>query len=160
MTIYDYVVLFILATSILISLIRGLVKEIFSLAGWVIAFWVAFALSETAAQFLPITDASLRLIAAFLALLLLTRISMGLITMLLYSIIEASGLKLVDRGLGTAFGLARGLLLVYILIFLCSLTEIPHQQFWQNALFRPILEKTAVTIKPFLPNSIAQYIHF
>ena len=36
MTIYDYVVLFILATSILISLIRGLVKEIFSLAGWVI----------------------------------------------------------------------------------------------------------------------------
>ena len=121
---------------------------------------MAFALSETAAQFLPITDASLRLIAAFLALLLLTRISMGLITMLLYSIIEASGLKLVDRGLGTAFGLARGLLLVYILIFLCSLTEIPHQQFWQNALFRPILEKTAVTIKPFLPNSIAQYIHF
>jgi membrane protein required for colicin V production len=42
-TVFDYVVLFILVSSVIISTMRGVVKEILSLAGWVAAFVVANA---------------------------------------------------------------------------------------------------------------------
>ena len=43
MTIFDYLVIFVLASSIIIGTLRGLVKEILSLAGWIVAFVVANA---------------------------------------------------------------------------------------------------------------------
>ncbi|MEO7320651.1 MAG: CvpA family protein, partial [Nitrosospira sp.] len=41
MTIFDYSVLAILVVSILLSVVRGVVRELLSLAGWVVAFMVA-----------------------------------------------------------------------------------------------------------------------
>ncbi len=38
MTIFDYLVLFVLVSSVIISTLRGLVKEILSLLGWIVAF--------------------------------------------------------------------------------------------------------------------------
>lgn len=43
MTIFDYLVLFVLVTSVLISMMRGLVKEILSLVSWIVAFVIANA---------------------------------------------------------------------------------------------------------------------
>ncbi|MET0858797.1 MAG: CvpA family protein, partial [Telluria sp.] len=37
MTIFDYLVLFVLLASVVISTMRGLVKEILSLVSWVVA---------------------------------------------------------------------------------------------------------------------------
>ena len=41
MTIFDYLVLFILIASVVISMLRGLMKEILSLVSWIVAFVVA-----------------------------------------------------------------------------------------------------------------------
>ncbi|MDF3036816.1 MAG: cvpA, partial [Paucimonas sp.] len=43
MTIFDYTVLLILVCSIVISMVRGLLKEILSLLGWIVAFFAANA---------------------------------------------------------------------------------------------------------------------
>ena len=51
MTIFDYVVLGIVSVSVLLSITRGVVREIVSLLGWVIAFFVA---SHYAANFEPL----------------------------------------------------------------------------------------------------------
>ena len=53
MTIFDYLVLFVLVTSVLISMMRGLVKEILSLVSWIVAFVIANAYGATLAKFLP-----------------------------------------------------------------------------------------------------------
>ena len=160
MTLFDYVVVFILVTSVLISALRGLVKEVFSLASWLVAFWVANAYGVELAAMIPLTQQSLRLICAFVALFIGVRLLMWLLTMAIESLITASGLSLIDRALGSLFGLARGGVIVLACMLVCGMTSLPQQAFWQRAVLRPYLETAALTVKPFLPGTYAGYIHF
>jgi len=162
MTIFDYLVLFILTCSVVISTLRGLVREILSLASWVASFVVANAYGETLAGWLPSTipGQSTRLIVAFIALFVATRLLMGLLSMALDALIKASGLALADRGLGGLFGLGRGLLLVLAAVLLCGMTSIPQQPFWRQAVFSPLAETAARTVKPYLPGEFARHVEF
>jgi membrane protein required for colicin V production len=161
-TIFDYVVLFILVSSVVISTMRGLVKEILSLVGWVAAFIVANAFGAKLAPMLPsvIPGEALRLIVAFIALFLGVRVLMGLLALAIGALIEASGLTLADRGLGGLFGLGRGIVIVLAGVILCGMTSIPHQAFWKDALLSPMAETGARTVKPFLPAAFAQHVQF
>ena len=162
MTIFDYLVLFVLICSIVISMLRGLVKEILSLLGWIVAFVVANAYGEMLAQWLPdaIPGSTARLIVAFLALFIGVRILMGLLSMALDAVIKAAGLTLADRGLGGLFGFARGVLIVLAAVLLCGMTAMPQQPFWKNALLSPLAETLAVTVMPFLPGELTHRIRF
>ncbi|WP_338765406.1 CvpA family protein [Massilia sp. METH4] len=162
MTIFDYVVLFVLITSIIVSTLRGLVREMLSLLGWIVAFVVANAYGPALADMLPdaIPGATIRLIVAFLALFIGVRILMGLLSMAVSALVEAGGLSLADRGLGGLFGLGRGLVIVLAGVILCGMTSIPQQDFWRQALFSPIAETGVRTVKPFLPAAVAQHVQF
>ena len=162
MTIFDYLVLFVLIASVVISTLRGLVKEILSLVGWIVAFVVANAYGAQLAPLLPevIPGATARLIVAFIALFLGVRILMGLLSLAIGALVEATGLSLADRGLGGLFGLARGIVIVLAGVILCGMTEIPRQPLWQDALLSPIAETGARTVKPFLPVAMAQHVNF
>ncbi|HAV36062.1 MAG TPA: colicin V production protein [Massilia sp.] len=162
MTIFDYLVLFVLVSSVVISTMRGLVKEILSLLGWVVAFVVANAYGAGLAPLLPalVPGETVRLMVAFVALFLGVRILMGLLSLALGALIEASGLSLADRGLGGLFGLARGVVIVLAAVILCSMTSIPQQDFWKDALLSPLAETGARTVKPFLPAALAQHVQF
>lgn len=162
MTIFDYLVLFVLICSVLISTLRGLVKEVLSLLGWIVAFIVANAYSEALAPMLSglIPGTTTRLIVSFIALFIGVRILVGLLTMTLDAVVKASGLTVVDRGLGSLFGFARGMVIVLAAVLLCGMTAVPQQPFWKDALFSPLAESAAQTVKPFLPNEFAQRIKF
>lgn len=162
MTIFDYLVLFVLICSIVISTLRGLVKEILSLLSWIVAFVVANAYGESLAELLPdmLPGSTTRLIVGFIALFIGVRILMGLLIMALNEVVKATGLTLVDRGLGGLFGLARGLVIVLAAVLLCGMTAIPEQSFWKEALFSPLAETAARTVIPFLPGDFARHITF
>lgn len=162
MTVFDYVVLFILAASVIISTLRGLVKEILSLVSWVVSFVLANAYSAQLAPLLPsmIPGEAVRLMVAFVALFLGVRILMGLLMLALDTVIKASGLSLADRGLGGLFGFARGIVIVLAGVILCGMTEIPRQPFWKDALLSPLAESGARTVKPFLPAALAQHVNY
>jgi len=160
MTLFDYLVLFILITSILISIMRGVVREILSLASWVLAFLAANAYGAKLAVYIPLDNQSFRLISAFIALFIGVHLLMWLVAMVIESMIEASGLKPLDRVLGTVFGLARGCVIVLALMLVCGLTNLPQQAFWKNALTRPVIQSLALSVKPFLPGTFARYVKF
>ncbi len=162
MTLFDYVVLFVMACSVLIGLFRGLIKELISLVGWIAALVVANAYAAALADLLPdsIPGQALRLIVAFIALFIGVRLLIMLVAMLLDSLIEATGLTLADRGLGAVFGLARGVVLVIAGVLVCGMTEIPKQEFWKNALLSPMAVGAAQSILPLLPDKVAQQVKF
>lgn len=162
MTIFDYLVLCILVSSVVISTMRGLVKEILSLLGWVVAFVVANAYGAKLAPLLPsiIPGEAVRLMVAFAALFIGVRILMGLATLAIDSLVKASGMTLADRGLGGLFGLGRGIVIVLAAVILCGMTSIPQQAFWKNALLSPIAEAGARTVKPYLPAALARHVQF
>ena len=141
---------------------RGLVKEILSLTSWVVALVVANRYGAELAVLLPtlIPGSVTRLIVAFIALFVGVRLLMWLLTMAIDSIIKASGLTVADRGLGGLFGLARGLVIILAVVLVCGMTAIPQQGFWKEALFSPLAETAARTVKPFLPGDFAKHVRF
>ncbi len=162
MTIFDYLVLFVLLCSILISMMRGLLREVLSLFGWVAAFVVANAYGAELALLLPeiIPGSTLRLIVGFIVLFIGVRLLMSLLTMAVDSVVTASGLKLIDRGLGGLFGFGRGVVIVLAVALLCGMTAIPQQPFWRGALLSPLVESAARTVQQFLPGDYIRQVKF
>jgi membrane protein required for colicin V production len=161
-TVFDYLVVFVLICSIVISTLRGLVKEILSLLSWIVAFVVANAYGEALAKLLPdlIPGSTTRLIVAFIALFIGVRILMLLFSMAVDALVKASGLTLADRGLGGLFGLWRGIVIVLAVVLICGMTAIPQQPFWKEALLSPLAETAARTVKPYLPGDVARHVQF
>jgi membrane protein required for colicin V production len=161
-TLFDFILLFILICSVIISTMRGLIKEILSLLSWIVSFVVANAYSAMLETLLPsfIPGQMLRLIVAFLVLFIGARILMALLMLAIDALVKASGLTLADRGLGGLFGLARGCVLVMAAVLLSGMTAIPQQAFWKNALFSPITVAAVQTVMPFLPGSVTKYVQF
>jgi membrane protein required for colicin V production len=162
MTVFDYAVLLIVGISILLSVMRGLVREAFALLGWVAAFLVANGYTWDLAPLLPqgIPGEAPRLIAAFVILFLGTLLVASLVTIALAEIIRTIGLGALDKGLGAVFGLARGILIVMVAVLLGGLTALPRQDFWRNAMFSAPLEALAGTLKPWLPENLASRINY
>ena len=162
MTIFDYLVLFVLISSIIVSTLRGLVKEILSLVSWIVAFVVANMYGATLAPMLPaiIPGDMVRLIVAFIALFIGVRLLMGLLMMAVDALVKASGLSLADRGLGGLFGLARGIVIVLAGVIVAGMTELPKQDFWTHAMFSPMAETGVRTVKPFLPASLSRHVNY
>jgi len=161
-TIFDYLVIFVLAASVIISMMRGLIKEVLSLAGWVVAFVVANAYAAALAQMLPavVPGEALRLILAFIALFIGVKILMGLLAMVLGALLDAGGLSLLDRAAGAVFGLARGLVIVLAAVILCGMTSVPQQDFWKHAVLSPYAEAGAHMVKQHLPAAMAQHVNY
>jgi membrane protein required for colicin V production len=151
----DWVVVTVLAASIILSVVRGLVKEVASLAVWVVAVVGASRLAHFPAELLPPwLSAPLQQTVGFLIVLVLILIIGKLITMALKELVSAAGVGTLDRILGTGFGLARGGLIVIVLSVLAAMTSLPTQPAWKTAKTRSFLELGIRTAAPWLPAAV------
>lgn len=162
MTVFDYSVLVIIGLSIVISMMRGLVKEVLSIIGWLAAFYVAKTYAYQLVPLLPesIPTEGLKILAAFVILFLATLLIASLIAITLSAIFSKLGLGWLNRFLGAFFGFARGMLIVCVLVFLAGLTSIPQDVRWQNAMFSAPIEALITSALPYLPEYIAKHVHF
>ncbi|QYY30583.1 MULTISPECIES: CvpA family protein [Cupriavidus] len=160
-TFFDYAVVFILLASGLIGVLRGLVREVLSLIGWVVAFWVAYRFGGVAAGWMPESlpgGEIARHALGFVTLLIGTVIGAALAGTVVGQLLESTGLKPADRGLGLVFGLLRGALIVMLLVTLAGLTKLPEEEFWRDALSRPYVMQAMESLKPWLPPELAKYV--
>lgn len=162
MTLFDYAVLAIVALSVLLSVIRGLVRELLALAGWVAAFIVATLFGASLAPHLPdaIPGEPLRAMAAFLALFIVTLIAASLLAIAVAKLVQSAGLGVEDRVLGAGFGLFRGLMIVMALMLVAGLTSMPRQAFWKDAMLSGPLAALAMNLKALLPPDWSQQIRY
>lgn len=160
MTAFDWCVIVILLSSIVISLLRGFVKEILSLVFWVAAFVLSNAYGMQVAVWLPEMGSSaiLRVIVAFILIFICVLLVGAVINMAISALIKAGGLTLIDRFLGGLFGLVRGIVLIVMIVILAGMTSLPTQPFWRNALLRPAVESIVLALKPWLPEAVAKRI--
>ncbi|NOT17960.1 MAG: CvpA family protein [Sulfuriferula sp.] len=158
----DFAIVAVLLLSVLLGLMRGGVKEILSLAAWVLAFMAAKTFADTAAVFMPafITTPAIRYLAGLVLVFIVVMAFMMLLTMLLAESLKAMGLGLFDRLLGLLFGAIRGVLVVTTLVLLAGLTALPKILLWQQSLLIPVFIKLATIVMPWLPDSLIQHIHF
>lgn len=162
MTVFDYVVLGIIGISMLLSLMRGLVRELLGLAGWIIAALAAKAYAVDVALMLPadIPGQGLRLAAAFAIVFLGILLIASLLAIAISELFKQVGLGWLDRGLGGLFGCARGLLIVCVLVLVGGMTSLPQDPRWRNAMFSAPLEAMVMAIMPWLPQEMAKHIKY
>lgn len=155
----DISVLAIVFLSAVISVIRGFVREALSLAAWIAAFWVAFTFTDNMAVMLAdhIETPSLRLVAGFTILFLATLIIAALVNFLAVQLVVKTGLSGTDRMLGVIFGIARGVVIVGILVLLAGLTPIPQDPWWEASTLIPHFEALAILLRGLLPPDIAAH---
>jgi membrane protein required for colicin V production len=162
MTWLDYAVVGVFAASLLVGAWRGLVREVLSILGWVIAFLAANLLAGPLGPAMPqaIPSPELRIAAAYVAVFVLSLMVTALVGLLLSKIMKAAGLGGVDRMLGAVFGAARGLLIVLAAALLAGLTSAPRQAFWRDAASAPLLTQAAQALKPLLPQTFAERLRY
>jgi membrane protein required for colicin V production len=62
--------------------------------------------------------------------------------------------------LGVVFGVARGAVIVGILVLLAGLTPLPSDPWWRESMLVPHFERFALEIRGLLPAEVAQYFEF
>lgn len=162
MTWLDYAVIGVLAVSIGWGIWRGLVREVISILGWVIAFLAANLFAGPLGEALPqeIPSPELRLGVAFVAVFVACLAVTSLLGLLLSKIVKAVGLGGLDRLLGSLFGIARGILILVAFALLAGLTSAPRQPFWRESITGEPLARAALALKPLLPPTFAGRLRY
>lgn len=162
MTWVDFTIVGIIVLSALISLFRGFVKEAFSLVVWISAFWLSWALFRDLSAYLVqwISLPSARLGVSFAAIMISVLIVGGIFSFILSQIVEHTGLSGTDRLLGVVFGIARGAIIVAIIILLAGLTAFPQDPWWQESRLIVYFQEISLWLKSLLPEDIASYFSY
>jgi membrane protein required for colicin V production len=132
---FDWAILATVGLSTLMSLWRGFVREAMSLLGWVAAFVLAALFSDALAQAMVgwIDNDSARHVAAYVLLFLAVLVIANICSFLLKQLVRITGLSTLDRILGTAFGFARGVVVVLVFVLLARELATPDNLQWMYA---------------------------
>jgi membrane protein required for colicin V production len=162
MTVFDYAVLTVIAASVLLGLWRGVVSELLALAAWIAAFLAARVFAAEVANGLTgqIGEPGLRLAAAYVVVFVGVLLVFAIARMLLSLLLKAVGLGLLDRLLGAAFGVLRGVLAVLAAVLVAGMTPLPEAVWWRDAMLAPPLETVIIAAKPWLPADAAKRIRY
>lgn len=156
----DYLILAVLALSAFLGLWRGFVAEVLSLVCWVAAFWGAWMFGNAVAQWYGqwLHQPSARAIAGYFSCFLAVLIAGALLGWVLRKLIRASALSGTDRMLGTAFGLARGVLVVSLTVLLLAFTPARDEPWWHHSALLPGFALTADWLSGHLPEQAVDYM--
>ncbi len=132
----DYAILAVIAISVLISLVRGFVREVLSILVWVGAIWLGIRFSAPWSGVLEpyIASPAIRVGVAFVTIFVLTLLLGAVLNYLAGQLVGKTGLSGTDRAIGVVFGAARGLLLVALVVLLLGLTAIPRESWWRESI--------------------------
>ena len=156
----DWIFAALLLVSMLVGAWRGLVYEVLSLLGWVAAFVVAQWLAADAAAMLPLGDASetLRYAAGFILVFVASLFACGFLAWLAKKLVDAVGLRPVDRTLGAFFGVLRGLLVLLVLVVMAGLTQLHQAAWWQESQGATLLSGLLKELRPVLPDELGRHL--
>ena len=160
MVVTDWALLGVLAVSLILGAWRGFVYEVLSVIGWGLSFYLAQWLAPDVAGRLPLQSASdpVRYAAAFALIFIVAVFVAGLLAVLIKKLVEAVGLRPVDRTLGAAFGVVRGLILLLAAAVVINMTAFKSSAWWQGSKGAEVLTAAVKGLKPVLPEQFAKYL--
>jgi membrane protein required for colicin V production len=156
----DWIFVAVLLASMLIGAWRGLVFEVLSVLGWVVAFVVAQWFAADAAALLPMGDTQgpVRYAAGFIVVFVAAVFACGFLAWLGKKLVEAIGMRPADRTLGAAFGVVRAVVLLLVLTVVVELTPLQQAAWWQESRAAPLMSGLLKGLKPALPEEFGRHL--
>ncbi len=154
----DIAIIVVILLSAIIGIFRGFIREILSLASWLIALYVAWTFVEQGALYLEpyISQLELRRVASFAAIFICTLIVVSIISYIIYRLFALAGITGLDRSLGGMFGLARGVIVVALLILLAIFANFAPHPWFQSAKLVAYFAPVTDLIISLMPPSVAE----
>lgn len=156
MTLFDWVVITFVGLSALLALFRGFIREVLSLAAWLIAAFVTFNYYESVQAWLAthIPSKVLVLGASTAGLFMLVLLVVAIVNAMIMRFLQAGGdISILDSVLGMCFGVARGLFILS-LAFIMFAVIVPRDDFpdmVKNARTLPVVEYSAGLLSRAVP---------
>jgi membrane protein required for colicin V production len=149
-----------LLISIGIGVVRGLVFEVMSLAGWVVAYFLSPPLAPLVEgllpddKFSPAVEHVIGLVLAFLFVLIVW----SLATRLVKTLIHATPLSLIDRVGGAGFGALRGVFIGLLVVLIVGASPVAESTTWQASRAAPVLASVLRDLSPLLPEPVSRFV--
>ena len=156
MTIFDFFIIFIIGICFVYSFSKGMVREIFSLLGYLVGYVLAMDYYEefaTALQSMVSQEIMGRIsefaivftvvkILVGLFIIFIVKIIFGLLGRLIRKSVEGTlAISFLDRIVGGALGGLKGLVIVAIIMFPLGLFNGGYEKVTQGSIIAPYLEK-------------------
>ncbi len=142
----DIAIIGVVLGSIVWGVWRGLVREVMSLAGWVIAFLAANAVGAQLGEMLPASAGSpeVRVLIGFIVVFVVTVAAATLVGVLVSKMFKAAGLIVILLAVAIAAGM----------------TALPRHALWKESVGAGMLERTVLQLKPWLPPALSQRLKY
>lgn len=162
MTWLDYAILAGFVVSIAWGAWRGLVREVISIAAWVLAFLGANYFGSPLSEVMPdsIHTPELRILIAFVAVFIVILAVCTLLGQFLRRLVKVAGLGELDHVLGGLFGMARALVILLAIAIVAGLTALPRQPVWRDSVCGPPMGRAALALRPWLPQALGQRLRY
>ncbi|MGO9935361.1 MAG: CvpA family protein [Steroidobacteraceae bacterium] len=148
----DVSILLIMLGSTLIGVLRGIVREAVSVVFWILAIWASWKFGPAVEPHLGglLADPHVAPWAARLLILALVLLIGGMVGMLLGYFAPSVRLGPMDRIVGLLLGLARGMLLVGLLIIGGEVLQLNNEEWWRQSKLVPYGESVGDWLRAML----------
>jgi len=145
---WDWFILIVSGGSILLGLLRGMVRTVFGLAAWGVALLGTPLLAPAAVDVSAMQQHPwVVFVLLFIAIFAVVRLAGALLARALGKL----GLGGADRGLGALLGAARALVLIALVAVLARAMDLHRSADWREAVSRPLLDAIVHWAEPYLP---------
>mgnify|MGYP001482115996 FL=1 len=158
---FDYFILTVLIVSSIYGVYRGLIKEVLSLTGLVLSFYLASNFDNLLANLVPIENKSnFLIISAFILIFVSTLILTSLLIKIISKVLKFAGLSILNRFFGFIFGMARGLVVVLVILYLNQLIPFINLIDPTESTLIPLLDPIFSIVLEYLPNYQSTHVEY
>ena len=141
----------VLAFGAVWGLLKGLVRELMSIAAWVVAFFAAPIFGKTVGSLIPVLDLSqwLQDAAGYAIVVIAVLILSTILAQRMRQLVSFIGLGVLDRLLGAAFATVAAVVVLLISTACINMSSFKNNPEWTRANVAPVLEQLLAQVAPF-----------
>ena len=157
----DWVLLFLVALSVVLGLWRGVIRESFAVLAWLAGVPLATHFAPDVRGFLHLSNISpaLTYMLAWALVFLSVWLVCHAVSTLLSGLLSVVGLGVFNRLLGGVFGLTRAALSLMVLAIVVSLTPAVRYPLWTSSWVVQWANQGVGIFKPFLPAPVEGWVY-
>jgi membrane protein required for colicin V production len=152
----DYVIVAIVAISVVLGIVRGFVREAVALLAWLVGIWLAWRHSEFLYPYMGgLLESPAQKAWAARAIMLIGVLLAGALVgaILAWVTHTAAGLSIMDRVLGVVFGLTRAVVVIGLAVVVGQTLKLDGEPWWERAQLMPYAEYVADWLKGYAGES-------